>query len=79
MYVFYRHLDCVSVLLEHNARHAIVDVMGWSPRVHALYRGHMTIAKLLKQLSGKFYIYIYGCAGFCVVWEERDRLANDLE
>jgi hypothetical protein len=47
-----RHIECVTALLAHRARYDLVDTLGWSPRDHALYRGHMEIAQLLQRLHG---------------------------
>ena len=43
------HYECVLLLLEHKANPLLHDESNWTPIIHAYYRGHLKIAKLLEQ------------------------------
>ena len=41
------HLPIVRILLEAGSKYGSFDLAGWTEKEHAVYRGHMNIAKLL--------------------------------
>ncbi|KAG5461046.1 MAG: hypothetical protein BJ554DRAFT_6830, partial [Olpidium bornovanus] len=42
------HLKCIRILLLAGANPSLTDISGWNPHEHAVFRGHMRIASLLK-------------------------------
>ncbi|CAG8571179.1 17736_t:CDS:2 [Racocetra fulgida] len=46
----------VEALIQSGAIHNIVDYSGWTPHMHALFRGHLTMKNILRPPSGEINI-----------------------
>ena len=45
------HVECAKLLLKYGCSANVLDASGWTPHEHAIFRGYLDIAQLLKPLT----------------------------